>query len=151
MTRVLIIDDDVDLIWDLAAVRPAGVELVTAGDTTAAAEVLRKERIDVVVLDLHLPASIGSADADEGLALLGAITGAFHGRMPVVVATDTDDPDLAMWCGRLGAERVLSKSGGLSAIIRAAVDLVRGNHAHVAGGRAGGHPTGARGGTHAEG
>jgi len=149
MTRVLVIDDDVDLIWDLAAVRPAGVELVTAANTAAAAEALRKQRIDAIVLDLRLPASLATKDADEGLALLGGITGAFRGRIPVVVATDSDDPDLVMWCGRLGAERVLSKSCGLSAIIQAAVDLVQGNHAHAAGSRAGGRPAGARGGTHA--
>jgi len=136
VARVLVVGDDVDLLWDLAAVRPAGVELLTATGAAAATAMLGRLRVDVVVLDLRAPGSVASAAADEGLALLGSITGAYRGRVPVVVTTDSEDPELAMWCGRLGAGRVVSRSDGLRALIQAALDLVGESSAHAAGSHA---------------
>lgn len=147
--RVLVIDDDADLAGDLMAVKPARVDLMAAAGADAAIAMLKEHDFDAVLLDLRMPASLASADANEGLALLGMITGGSRGRIPVVVATDSDDPELMMWCGRLGAERVVSKSRGPGAIMQAVAGLARGDDAHGLGSQDCGDSNGVQGRHHA--
>lgn len=122
--RVLVVDDDVDLIDDLMAIKPDRMEMLAASGADEAVRVLKEQRVDAVVLDLRMPASLAAAEENEGLALLGAIMGAFRGRVPVVIATDSDDPELMMWCGRLGAAELLRKDVGPTRVLGAVLDAV---------------------------
>jgi len=96
-------------------------------DAEAAFQALRERPPDAVVLDLDLVPRLAEDSESEGLAVLGAVIGGRRGRIPVVIATDSDEPDAAFWCGRLGASTILRKRDGLSQIIRAAVEAAAGS------------------------
>jgi DNA-binding response OmpR family regulator len=78
--RILIVDDDADLIeglrWYLEA---EGYEIITASDGEAAIEVFRKERPDLVILDVMMPKMDGiqvcetiSSESDAMVLMLSA-------------------------------------------------------------------------------
>ena len=120
--KMLVIDDDRDYLEDLAAVTPSGVEVQTASNTEEAFGALRSEEPDVIILDLHMASSLAENSDDEGLAILGAVIGGLRGRVPVVIATDSEDVTATLWCWRLGATSFFRKSDGLIPIVRAAMD-----------------------------
>ena len=81
--RILVVDDDVDLIeglrWYLEA---EGLEVLTADDGEAALDVYRKEKPDLVILDIMMPkldgmkvCEIMSQEADAMIMMLSAKDG----------------------------------------------------------------------------
>ncbi len=132
--RLLVVDDDREFAEDLAVVEPEDVEIVAAAGAEEALRVMNAQSLDAVILDLDMPPVLASESPSEGLALLGAIVGGRRGSLPVIVATDTDDDDALMWCGRMGASAVVRKSAGLTGIF-AAVRAATSGDAHWNGGR----------------
>jgi len=67
-TRVLVVDDEAPIRNLLGEVLGrAGYEAVPAGDAARALDILSQGRIDLVLLDLHMP---GPADGEDLLYLL---------------------------------------------------------------------------------
>jgi DNA-binding NtrC family response regulator len=98
-TTVLVVDDDRllrrQLYWALAA-RHRVLEAETRAE---AVDTLRRERVDVVVSDLHLPPADG---IEGGLAVVEAARGE-RPPVPVVVITGTNNKQAALEAVRRGA------------------------------------------------
>jgi DNA-binding NtrC family response regulator len=103
--RLLVVDDDASV---LAAIgdhfEHAGYVVWREATGERAIETHRRERPDVVVLDLHLPDG-------NGLAVLGRLHGQ---RASVVLLTEPGDDDIAVQAMTLGAENFLAKPVDLS-------------------------------------
>jgi DNA-binding NtrC family response regulator len=117
--RLLVVDDDASV---LAAIgdhfERVGYVVWREASGERAVETHRRERPDVVVLDLHLPDEIG-------LAVLGRLHGQ---RASVVLLTEPGDGDLAVQALKLGAENFLAKPVDLvhlEAVITRVAEKVR--------------------------
>jgi DNA-binding NtrC family response regulator len=99
-TTVLVVDDDRllrrQLHWALVE-RHRVLEAETRPD---AVELLRRERVDVVICDLHLPPDLDGIE--EGLAVVEAARGE-RPSVPVVVITGSDNKQAALEAVRRGA------------------------------------------------
>lgn len=122
--RVLVVDDDTDFTNDLSALKPSDVILDVANGTEEAFGLLHDRQPDAIVLDLHMVPVLATDASNEGLAVLGAVTGGYMGKIPVIIATDLRDPEARSWCQRLGAVKVLDKADGLTRIFVAVRDAV---------------------------
>lgn len=61
MPRILIIDDDADLVQILSiALQNAGYEVSSAGDPKAGLETCREVKPDMIMLDYHMPGNTGA-------------------------------------------------------------------------------------------
>jgi len=98
--KILVIDDDKTVIATLAAVlRAAGYEVVTALDPVQGFMAARREKPEVIVLDLMMPAG-------GGMQLLGKLS---SGKAPVVVMTSLTDPKVEAEVTAAGAAGFLKK------------------------------------------
>jgi DNA-binding NtrC family response regulator len=99
-TTVLVVDDDRllrrQLHWALVE-RHRVLEAETRAD---AVELLQRERVDVVICDLHLPPDLEGIE--EGLAVVEAARGE-RPAVPVVVITGSDNKQAALEAVRRGA------------------------------------------------
>ncbi|HEX8282394.1 MAG TPA: sigma-54 dependent transcriptional regulator [Pyrinomonadaceae bacterium] len=99
-TTVLVVDDDRllrrQLHWALVE-RHRVLEAETRPD---AVELLQRERVDVVICDLHLPPDLEGIE--EGLAVVEAARGE-RPAVPVVVITGSDNKQAALEAIRRGA------------------------------------------------
>jgi DNA-binding NtrC family response regulator len=99
-TTVLVVDDDRllrrQLHWALVE-RHRVLEAETRAD---AVELLQRERVDVVICDLHLPPDLDGIE--EGLAVVEAAR-AERPSVPVVVITGSDNKQAALEAVRRGA------------------------------------------------
>jgi DNA-binding response OmpR family regulator len=82
--KILVIDDDLDLQRGLGIrLNAEGYAVVAAADAVSAASVARRERPDVIILDLGLPGGDGYVVMDRLKSLL-------VGSIPVIVLTARD-------------------------------------------------------------
>ena len=81
MTRILLVEDHEE-IWDFLSrrLRRRGHEVLLAMDGEAAVEMARRERPDIVLLDMNLPVMDGWTAA--GLIKAGAIAGIIAAAAP---------------------------------------------------------------------
>jgi two-component system response regulator HydG len=112
MTRVLIVDDMAALAeqyaYDLR--RVGGYETVVAGGGAEALDLLAREAIDCMVLDLEMPGMDGF-DVLRALARRGVET-------PVVVYTGTGNFDRCIQAVRLGAAGFVDKAEPIERIVQ---------------------------------
>jgi len=123
--RILIIDDDLDLQRGLGIrLNAEGYEVIGAADAVSATTVARREKPDVIILDLGLPGGDGYVVMDRLKSLL-------VGSIPVIVLTARDpatDRDRAKAGGAVAYfQKPVSNRALLSAIerARAGVESVR--------------------------
>ena len=123
--RILIIDDDLDLQRGLGIrLNAEGYEVVAAADAVSATTVARREKPDVIILDLGLPGGDGYVVMDRLKSLL-------VGSIPVIVLSARDpatDRDRAKAGGAVAYfQKPVSNRALLSAIerARAGVESVR--------------------------
>ena len=112
MTRVLIVDDVAALAeqyaYDLR--RVGGYETVVAGGGAEALELLAREAIDCIVLDLEMP-GVDGFEVLRTLAKRGIET-------PVIVYTGTGDFDRCIQAVRLGAAGFVDKAEPIERIVQ---------------------------------
>lgn len=99
MTTLLIVEDD-PLIREMMdiSLSQAGYGIVTAGSGASALEVLRRLRVDLVLLDIHMPEM-------SGLDVLKAMRRAGVAMPPVLMVTANTSADAvkeAMYLGCVG-------------------------------------------------
>jgi DNA-binding NtrC family response regulator len=99
-TTVLVVDDDQSLRRQLRWALPEGHRVLEAGTRHEAVELLRSERVDVVICDLRLPPLLDGIE--EGLAVVEVARGE-RPPVPVVVITGSDDRKDALEAIRRGA------------------------------------------------
>jgi PleD family two-component response regulator len=101
--RVLLVDDHADARRALREGLVAeGLRVLEAADGETALEYIRRVRPDIVVLELALPRL-------DGFGVLRAVGEGQVPRVPCVVLTVQDDPDVASWASELGASDYLVK------------------------------------------
>lgn len=97
--RVLLVDDDLDLVDSVAMALEGYCEVVTAPDGKAALDLLLRERVDAIILDLMMPVMTGQELVRE-LSARGI-------EVPVIVASAS--PNVEAECSSLGIEHCLQK------------------------------------------
>jgi CheY-like chemotaxis protein len=123
--RILIIDDDLDLQRGLGIrLNAEGYEVVAAADAVSAATTARREKPDVIILDLGLPGG-------DGYTVMNRLKSLLVGSIPVIVLTARDpatDRDRAKAEGAVAFfQKPVNNRALLSAIERACagVDSLR--------------------------
>jgi two-component system alkaline phosphatase synthesis response regulator PhoP len=115
--RILVVDDDKSIVKVLVGyLEQSGYQTIAAYDGDSALHALRRERPDLILLDLMMP----NRDGWELLQALRADP--TTSPIPVIVCSVLEDPDLAL---SLGAQAYLKKPIG-------AVDLLQALAAQVA-------------------
>ena len=119
MPKILIVEDEADLVTFMTErFVKEGFEVVAAGDVYGAIELLRKEKPDLVILDLMLPAGGGLT------VLKGMKTDKEIPRIPVVVLTASHSPGYKEEVLKEGVAAYVEKpydSGELLTIIKKAL------------------------------
>lgn len=101
--KVLIVEDHKDsCLWISAIMRQSGFETIEANDGTLGVQLARKERPDLILLDIHLPAG-------SGYFVLESLKKVEETRsIPVIIMTgdlEIDDQEMT----RLGAAATFKK------------------------------------------
>jgi DNA-binding NtrC family response regulator len=116
---LLVVDDDTSLLADIGDhLESAGYVVLREASGEGAVVTCRRERPDVVLLDLRLP-------DESGMAVLGRLHGQ---RAAVVLLIEPGDDEVAVQAMRLGAESFLTKPvdlGHLAAVIARVLEKVR--------------------------
>jgi DNA-binding NtrC family response regulator len=99
-TTVLVVDDDRLLRRQLHWALVERHRVLEAETRVEAVDILRRERVDVVISDLHLPPDLDGIE--EGLAVVEAARGE-RPAVPVVVITGSDNKQAALEAVRRGA------------------------------------------------
>jgi DNA-binding NtrC family response regulator len=99
-STVLVVDDDRLLRRQLHWALVERHRVLEAETRVEAVDILRRERVDVVISDLHLPPDLDGID--EGLAVIEAARGE-RPAVPVVVITGSDNKQAALEAVRRGA------------------------------------------------
>lgn len=102
--RVLIIDDDKTMVTLMTALlRKAGFEVLAAFDGASGFMVAQKQRPDLILLDMQMPAGGGDA-------VWKRLSSSSHTQgIPVVFVTATDTPGFAAQAEAHGAAGVIKK------------------------------------------
>ena len=102
--RVLIIDDDKTMVTLMTALlRKAGFEALAAFDGASGFMVAQKQRPDLILLDVQMPAGGGEA-------VWKRLHASAHTQgIPVVYVTGTDTPGFAVEAEAQGAAGVIKK------------------------------------------
>ncbi len=112
MAKILVVEDDPDIskLYKLR-LELAGHTVIEAVDAYQGVKQTRKEKPDLVILDLMLPAGGGTSVLENIRALPEGK------RVPVVVVTCVQDPGIRQLVLDLGVEAIFDKSGNWDSII----------------------------------
>ena len=123
--RVLVADDHPlyrDALSNLVRAAFDDVEVSECEDLGSALQLLRRDVIDLILLDLSMP----DAEGLEGLRRLRDASPA----IPVIICSAHDNPEMVRDSFRLGVSGYLPKSSG-TAVTRHALQLVRSGGVYV--------------------
>jgi len=123
-SSIAIVDDDpvvLETLGDYLARIPEFASPLLFLSPKEAEPTLRRRRLDVVLVDLHLP-------GDSGVRYLGRLRRS--GRVPnLIVYTASEDPELVVEAFRAGATGYIHKSCSLAEIVRRLIQLREGEPA----------------------
>lgn len=102
METLLIIDDNIKFADDLELMLNSSYRVLKADTSSKGLEILKKQHVSVVLLDLKLPDI-------HGLEVLKIIRNEYDNSLPVIIITDYDDTEYVVKAMRLGAFDFLSK------------------------------------------
>lgn len=114
MDRVLLVDDDTDILHGLAQLLRDRYEILMASNGDEALEILRGEPVDVVVLDMLMPLL-------DGQSVLRQLRS--KSRPPPVIVVSAR-PDLIAQSMEIGADDFLAKPFGIAQLERKIQGLV---------------------------
>ena len=129
MDRILVVDDEVairDLIKEVLQL--AGFEVSTCEDGLTALNLIRREKFDLIILDVNLPKL-------DGFALLQKVRESAPAQPIILISARTDKEDVTHGL-RLGADDYIRKPFGIEELVlrvenrlrreRSAVELISG-------------------------
>jgi DNA-binding NtrC family response regulator len=102
MENILIIDDNVKFAEDLELMLKSSYKIFRAETSFKGLEILKRNHISAVLLDLQLPDI-------PGLDMLEKIHNDFDALLPIIIITEYDDTEHVVKAMRLGAFDFLSK------------------------------------------
>ena len=104
MKKILIVDDENDLLKVLEKIlADQGFEVEVAADAYQGVEIAQKERADLIVLDLNMPAGGGLATLERLKVSTKTMA------IPVIILTGSDDPELKSKVVEKGIEAYIQK------------------------------------------
>lgn len=107
--KILIIDDEEDLLNDLTFLLDGLYQLITASGSQEGLELLEKTSPDLVILDIHMPAYLAQSDEDEGIEFLKRIKTGKWSKIPVIVLTKFDLEEVREKCSNFRPEAYFKK------------------------------------------
>ena len=117
MTRVLIVDDEPDILLLLrVALEAKGHETALAADGDSAVRRISKESFDIMLLDLMMPVM-------DGWGVLDALRGLANRPRVIVVSARTTRPDIVRAVD-LGADDYVVKPFSLPELVARVSDVV---------------------------
>ena len=121
MPKVLVIDDERNMLTLLdLLLREEGFDVLLADDGLKGLDCYRRERPDVILLDLNLPVL-------DGIEVLKQIR-ATDLEQPVIVLTGDTRPEKERQVRTLGVNEFIVKGQSLQGLIDALKHLLTGNH-----------------------
>ena len=120
MPKILIVEDEVDAAMLLGKrLSKNEFEVLTANDVPKSIEILQKEKIDLVILDLMLPAG-------GGITVLKSLRGdARTSSIPVIVLTASHSPGYKQKILEEGVEAFMEKPYEPAELIKTIKDLLK--------------------------
>jgi DNA-binding response OmpR family regulator len=116
--RILVVDDDPEIGRTFEVILSAeGYQVITTSDGAAAIALVRRRRIDVVMLDLAMPGM-------DGMAVLRALR-EISPRVPIIIISAYVNPDTEALARRLGATHVVAKPPEIGELLRVCSELTR--------------------------
>ncbi len=124
--RILIIEDELDLAMTISErLKAAGFETRTANDGIAGIEALKKEKFQLIILDIMMPNM-------DGLSFAAILRSRDDAKdVPVIVMTAKDDDETKATCGNLGVAAFLEKPYDPEKLISKVKQLLRDAHKEV--------------------
>jgi two-component system chemotaxis response regulator CheY len=114
--KILVIDDDKTVVATVTAVlRAGGYQVVSALDPVQGFMAARREKPQVIILDLMMPAG-------GGMQLLGKLTST--GKASVVVITMMSDPKIEAEARASGAAAFLTKPVNPDSLLEVIAELL---------------------------
>lgn len=112
--KILIIDDDDDFIDDLILFLNGDYQFLTAYDSRHALEILKTEKVDLILLDIVMPACLANVDDEEGIALLKYIRQSTEtSSIPVIIVSGDGSSEKRDRCRELGISEYVGKPVGV--------------------------------------
>jgi len=119
MGKLLLVDDDVDLLKGLGVrLKASGYEVVYAADGVQAVAAARRERPDLILLDIGLPGGDGYV-VMERLRTLGSA-----GPMPIIVISAKDHQTHRERSLKAGASHFFQKPVDNAAVLAAIREIL---------------------------
>lgn len=114
--KILVVEDNPSIRFLLEELLGGeGYAVVSAADGRAGLEAARRDRPDLVLLDVNLPVM-------DGTELIGALRAEFGRAVPVLVMTAA--PDAGRWAREIAADGVIAKPFDLDRVLGAIAELV---------------------------
>ena len=129
MDRILVVDDEVairDLIKEVLQL--AGFEVSTCEDGLTALNLIRREKFDLIILDVNLPKL-------DGFALLQKVRESAPAQPIILISARTDKEDVTHGL-RLGADDYIRKPFGIEELVLRVENRLRRESSAVEIGRA---------------
>jgi len=116
--RVMIVDDEKDFLYTLEYwLKSKGYQVFTANNGGGAIEIIKKETLDIIFLDLHMPVM-------DGVETLKNIR-EFNKDIPVVIITDYVSDDKVTEAEKYGISGLFYKYKDLSESINLIETVLR--------------------------
>jgi two-component system, cell cycle response regulator DivK len=95
MTRVLLVDDD-EMSRDMLSRRliRRGFEVIFAVDGKQGVEAARREKLDIILMDIGLPVMVKSDHATRGVPVIGLSARTMSGDRDKAIEAGCDDYDI---------------------------------------------------------
>jgi len=114
----MVIDDDPEIGRTFEVILQAeGYQVITTSDGATAIAMVRRRRIDVVMLDLAMPGM-------DGMTVLRALR-EISPRVPIIIISAYVNPDTEALARRLGATHVIAKPPEIGELLRVCSELTR--------------------------
>ena len=107
--RILMIDDDEEFTEDLKFLLDGPYQIVAVNESNKGIELLEKEKFDLVILDLVMPAFYADQDEKEGTEVLTMIKNKWRNTIPTIILTQMNKLNVIDTCHTLGADAFFIK------------------------------------------
>jgi DNA-binding response OmpR family regulator len=121
--KILIVDDEKDCLFILAAkLRSVGYNVISAYDAVAAVMLALRERPDLILLDIGLPAG-------NGIVVMKRIASmSFIAMTPIIIITASDSEEIKKQALENGAAAYFQKPYDIDKLLQAIQNTLESHH-----------------------
>ena len=129
-SKILMIDDDEEFADDLTYLLDGPYAFHTVTESRKGIELLERERFDLILLDLNMPAFFAENDEREGIEVLEIIRDKWGKELPIIILTRMDDEETRRECEDLLASAFYAKPPEVDALRKKIEELLGGGKDH---------------------